>query len=128
MEPLFLPDPGYSVGKIEKYPLPDSSHPQIPFGGDVLRGSWGGRRGGGAHTVRNRKFQGIDVRAEMVDAHPQGQSRGGPSCCRCGAQEGFLEEAVDKGEQLGCLVSLHLLGYGNLGSCLQLFKAQCCHL
>ena len=111
-------------GKIEKNPLPDSSHPQIPLGGDVLVGvgGWGG------HAVRNPKFQGIDVRAEMVDAHPQGQSRGGPSCCRCGAQEGFLEEAVDKGEQLGCLVSLHLLGYGNLGSCLQLFKAQCCHL
>ena len=96
-------------GKIEKNPLPDSSHPQIPFGGDVCGV-------GGGHTMRNRKFQGIDVRAEMVDAQPQGQSRG-PSCCRSGDQEGFLEEAVEKGEQLGCLISLHLLGCGNLGSC-----------
>lgn len=32
-------------------------------------------------------------------------------------REGFLEEAVEKGEQLGCLISLRLLGCGNLGSC-----------
>lgn len=109
-------------GKIEKNSLPDSCHPQISFGGGVCV------VGGGGHTVRNRKFQGIDVRAEMVYAYLQGQPRGGSSRRRCGDQEGFLEEAADKGEQLGCLVSLHLLGYGNSGSCLQLFKAQCCHL
>lgn len=26
-------DPGYSVGQTDKNPLPDSSHPQIPYGG-----------------------------------------------------------------------------------------------
>ena len=68
--------------------------------------------------MRNRKFQGIDVRAEMVDAYPQGQPRGGPSPCRCGDQEGFLEEAADKGEQLRCLVS-RLWKLGQLPSTLQ---------
>ena len=100
-------------GKIEKNPLPDSSHPQIPFGGGCVCVC------GGGHTVRNRKFQGIDVRAETVDAYPQGQPRGGqPIRCRCGDQEGFLEEAADKGEQLGCLVS-RLWKLGQLPSTLQ---------